>query len=211
MKRCVYGLLPLFITMIGCRPTKQADAPQLPQSQVQVDSKVPNAASIEPSIAGADATEATPALNNQPAPTDTANTPNNPAPAPQAPAGPAVTHKVAVTCTNEVRLDFTFNGVTANLSFGKGPQINGQPSSLLLTSCPKILTALNGKSFPVATTVSKPSGGTKVNANCNVGGLTLNVLEGDPNGTFSALSKGVDLESVDVCLQIRNVINALNL
>ncbi len=143
-----------------------------------------------------------------PAPTPSAQE-QKPNPAPTN-AGPTPTHKFAVTCNNEVKIDATFNGQTLSMNFGQGPRVNGS-ATLLTVSCPKLMTALNGKSFLQATTASKAQGGPKVAASCNAGVLTVQAKEGDPNGSFASTSRNMDLEALEVCLQVRNVINGLNL
>lgn len=222
MSRLYILLVPALLAVSGCSPSKKPDVSsgELSEAETQVQDMIAsdNSAANSDKLQEADAV----ATNSTDKVTDRSNqskslpepqTPDTPdSTAGQKPAGPAPTHKVAIACAEAVRLDFTFSGRTESLNFGKGPQADGQ-NTLKTVSCPKIMAALNGKSFPIATTKSTPQGGPKVQASCNAGIINILVMEGDPygGGSFASVAKGADIESNDVCLQIRNVINGLSL
>lgn len=131
------------------------------------------------------------------------------------PAPPQVqaTHKIAVTCANFIGMAFTFGGRTEALNVAQGVSINGQPSKVATTHCPKIKAALDAKALPTGKTLSKPTGGTAISAKCDAGTLSISFVEGNPmeGGTGVAQRISADIESFDVCLEVRNIINGLAL
>jgi hypothetical protein len=136
-------------------------------------------------------------------------TPTPPPPPP--PAGPQPTHKLTVDCKGGLNIAFAFGGRVQPYFMSSG-SINGQPTELETTYCPKIKPLLDQKGLPTGKTLSQPTGGAGLRAACASGTLTLNYVSGNPNGgTGIALSSGVDTESPEVCLEVRNIINGLKL
>jgi hypothetical protein len=144
-----------------------------------------------------------------PAPGDQPDNQNKNSP-PELPAPPPPTHKLTVDCNQALNIRFEFGGRVEPFRMAGG-LINGQPTELVTAHCPKIRTALDKKGFPLAQKPpSKPTGGDGLSASCSSTTLRLSYVTGNPDaGTGIALAQGVDIESSDICLEIRNIINGL--
>lgn len=137
-------------------------------------------------------------------------------PAPQLPPLPSVpepTHRLTVDCTGGLNIAFAFGGRVQPFKMSGG-SVNGQPTELQTTYCPKIKTVLDQKSFPTGKTLSKPQGGAGLSGSCSAGLLNLKYVSGgitNGSGTGVSVGSGVDIESAEVCLEVRNIINGLML
>ncbi len=156
-------------------------------------------------------TSTDPTSGTPPSPAGDPKVPTPPPPPPPPPPGPQPTHKLTVDCKGGLNISFAFGGRVQPFKMSGG-MINGQPTELETTYCPKIKTALDQKGLPTGKTLSQPTGGAGLKGSCTSGSLTLNYISGDFNGgTGLALSSGVDTESPEVCLEVRNIINGLKL
>ena len=139
--------------------------------------------------------------------------PPSPAQPPAPPPPPPSSHQITVDCNQALNISFRFGGRVQPFRMSGGT-INGQPSSIVTNHCPKIKTALDQKGFPLMPKPpSKPTGGEGLSVSCAVTTLRFNYISGNPGdgGTGVALQQGVDIESVEVCLEIRDIINGLML
>lgn len=200
--------LPLLVLFQCSEPQKEEETQRTPQYvQKSKDSLEDDRPNDERAIGGqklgeifAAKTDASPdpsAPNGNPQGPANPSQPSMP-PAPAPPVPPTPTHVATVTCGALMTMNFTFGG-----------QKTG--GSVSVTSkCPQLATALNGLAFPTGKTTPKPTGGPTVEGTCDDGTLTFSARDmGAQSQVATTLT--FKLESVPVCLEIRNVINGLNL
>ncbi len=109
---------------------------------------------------------------------------------------PKPTHIVTVICIPTMEIIVEFGDQQA-----KAPLLSA-------SNCGALVTALNAKSFPTGLTATQTTGGPTMGATCIGGSLDLEIK--DSQGGLPTIST-LALGDTAPCLEIRNVINNLNL